>query len=125
MVPYLNRSCLTCLVMRATPKNSDTTAKKLVAIAINITADRMGSRRRSALPTSANREMIYAWRTTISTDWPISDSAREPRHGLATGGAQQGALTWERMKKLAADFLPKPRILHPWPRQRFAVRRPR
>ncbi|MGH7118202.1 MAG: group II intron reverse transcriptase/maturase [Acetobacteraceae bacterium] len=33
--------------------------------------------------------------------------------------------TWQRIEKLAADWLPKPRILHPWPRQRFAVRHPR
>ena len=29
------------------------------------------------------------------------------------------------MKRLADDFLPKPRILHPWPEQRFAVKHPR
>jgi RNA-directed DNA polymerase len=29
------------------------------------------------------------------------------------------------MAKLADDWLPKPRILHPWPNQRFAVRHPR
>jgi RNA-directed DNA polymerase len=29
------------------------------------------------------------------------------------------------MTKLADDWLPKPRILHPWPNQRFAVRHPR
>ena len=39
--------------------------------------------------------------------------------------SQKSALTWARMKKLADDWLPKPRILHPWPNQRFAVRHPR
>jgi group II intron reverse transcriptase/maturase len=39
--------------------------------------------------------------------------------------SQRGALTWERMEKLATDCLPKPRIRHPWPNQRFAVRYPR
>ena len=29
------------------------------------------------------------------------------------------------MMKLADDWLPKPRILHPWPEQRFAVKHPR
>jgi RNA-directed DNA polymerase len=29
------------------------------------------------------------------------------------------------MKMLAADFLPRPQILHPWPSDRFAVRHPR
>jgi group II intron reverse transcriptase/maturase len=28
---------------------------------------------------------------------------------------QRDKTTWERMKRLADDFLPKPRILHPWP----------
>jgi group II intron reverse transcriptase/maturase len=39
--------------------------------------------------------------------------------------SQKSALTWTRMKKLADDWLPKPRILHPWPDQRFAVKHPR
>jgi group II intron reverse transcriptase/maturase len=39
--------------------------------------------------------------------------------------SHKSALTWARMKKLADDWLPKPRILHPWPNQRFAVRHPR
>ena len=33
--------------------------------------------------------------------------------------------TWQRIMKLADDYLPKPRILHPWPEQRFAVKHPR
>src|SRR5262252_4531361 len=39
--------------------------------------------------------------------------------------SQKSALTWARMKKLADDWLPRPRILHPWPNQRFAVKYPR
>jgi group II intron reverse transcriptase/maturase len=39
--------------------------------------------------------------------------------------SQKSSLTWIRMKKLADDWLPKPRILHPWPSQRFAVKHPR
>jgi RNA-directed DNA polymerase len=39
--------------------------------------------------------------------------------------SQTGALVWNRIEKLADDWLPKPRILHPWPNQRFAVRHPR
>jgi RNA-directed DNA polymerase len=39
--------------------------------------------------------------------------------------SQKSALTWTRMKQLADDWLPKPRILHPWPNQRFAVKHPR
>ena len=39
--------------------------------------------------------------------------------------SQKSALTWARMVQLADDWLPKPRILHPWPEKRFAVRHPR
>jgi RNA-directed DNA polymerase len=39
--------------------------------------------------------------------------------------SQKARLVWSRMTKLADDFLPKPRILHPWPNVRFAVRHPR
>ncbi len=30
-------------------------------------------------------------------------------------------VTWERMRRLADQWLPQPRILHPWPEQRFAA----
>ena len=39
--------------------------------------------------------------------------------------SQKGALTWARMLELAADWLPKPYICHPWPNQLFAVTHPR
>src|SRR4051795_6338165 len=39
--------------------------------------------------------------------------------------SQKDWTTWERIKQLADDWLPKPRILHPWPESRFAVRHPR
>jgi RNA-directed DNA polymerase len=35
--------------------------------------------------------------------------------------SQTADLLWERMKQLADHWLPKPRILHPWPEARFAV----
>ncbi len=35
--------------------------------------------------------------------------------------SQKDMFTWERITKLANDFLPQPRILHPWPEVRFAV----
>ena len=38
---------------------------------------------------------------------------------------QKHQMTWRRIGKLADDWLPKPRILHPWPNQRFAVKHPR
>src|SRR5262249_13124421 len=34
---------------------------------------------------------------------------------------QKGRFSWERMTRLADDFRPQPKILHPWPSIRFAV----
>jgi RNA-directed DNA polymerase len=39
--------------------------------------------------------------------------------------SQKDRFSWERMTKLADDFLPQPKILHPWPSVRFAVTHPR
>jgi RNA-directed DNA polymerase len=39
--------------------------------------------------------------------------------------SQTDKTTWQRITKLAGDFLPKPCILHPWPDKRFAVTHPR
>ena len=39
--------------------------------------------------------------------------------------SQRDDLTWERTVKLADTWLPRPRILHPWPQQRFAAKHPR
>jgi RNA-directed DNA polymerase len=39
--------------------------------------------------------------------------------------SQKDRTTWERMTRLARDFLPAARILHPWPNARFAVKHPR
>src|SRR6185312_9905283 len=38
---------------------------------------------------------------------------------------QKHRLTWRRMKVIANRYLPYPRILHPWPEQRFLVNHPR
>jgi hypothetical protein len=39
--------------------------------------------------------------------------------------SQKDRFSWERITKLANDFLPQPKILHPWPSVRFAVKHPR
>src|SRR5262252_32150 len=66
-----------------------------------------------AVPT--NWAALGAFRAEITERWRRTLSRR----------SQKGGLTWVRMAKLADDWLPKPRILHPWPNQRFAVRHPR
>jgi RNA-directed DNA polymerase len=66
-----------------------------------------------AVPT--NSSAIGAFRYHVMVLW----------HRALNQRSQRARLTWERMKKLAADFLPKSLILHPWPSERFAVRHPR
>jgi RNA-directed DNA polymerase len=39
--------------------------------------------------------------------------------------SQKAQINWERMERIATAWLPQPRILHPWPEQRFAVKHPR
>ena len=39
--------------------------------------------------------------------------------------SQKTRMTWHRMTRLAAAWLPPSRILHPWPDRRFAVTHPR
>jgi RNA-directed DNA polymerase len=41
------------------------------------------------------------------------------------GRSQTDGTTWQRIRRLATDWLPKPNILHPWPSARFAVTHPR
>src|SRR5215467_2605697 len=66
-----------------------------------------------AVPTNA--DALVTFRNEIIARWQWILHRR----------SQKSALTWSRMKKLADDWLPKPRILHPWPNQRFAVKHPR
>jgi len=39
--------------------------------------------------------------------------------------SQRDRTTWQRMQRLSDRWLPTPRILHPWPERRFAVKHPR
>ena len=39
--------------------------------------------------------------------------------------SQKDRFSWQRMDSIAADWLPQPRILHPYPDRRFAVMHPR
>jgi group II intron reverse transcriptase/maturase len=62
-----------------------------------------------AVPT--NSRALKAFRDEITRGW---------RRALARR-SQKAGLTWAGMNRLIDDWLPKPRILHPWPEQRFAV----
>jgi RNA-directed DNA polymerase len=66
-----------------------------------------------AVPT--NSAAIGAFRYHITVLW----------HRQLRRRSQRARLVWTRMAKLADEFLPTPRILHPWPHVRFAVRHPR
>jgi RNA-directed DNA polymerase len=66
-----------------------------------------------AVPT--NSRALVAFRHHVTDLWRRTLRRR----------SQKDALTWGRMAKLAAAWLPAPRILHPWPNQRFAVKHPR
>src|SRR5438045_4474796 len=65
-----------------------------------------------AVPT--NSRSLRAFRDHVVRLWGRTLRRRSERH----------ALTWERMGKVADDWLPQPRILHPWPSIRFAVKHP-
>src|SRR5437660_1853668 len=66
-----------------------------------------------AVPT--NSAALSAFRYHVTCLWRRSLRRR----------SQKDASTWKRVTRLADDWLPKPKILHPWPHQRFAVKYPR
>jgi len=66
-----------------------------------------------AVPT--NFRALAAFRYHVTDLWRRTLRRRSQRDGM----------TWERVAKLADAWLPKPRILHPWPSARFAVTHPR
>ena len=66
-----------------------------------------------AVPT--NSAAISAFRYHVIILW----------HRRLRRRSQRTRLVWTQMAKLADEFLPKPRILHPWPSVRFAVSHPR
>jgi group II intron reverse transcriptase/maturase len=66
-----------------------------------------------AVPTNARR--LSAFRHYVIRSWLRSLRRR----------GQKDSLSWARIKRLADQWLPLPRILHPWPEQRFAVTHPR
>jgi len=66
-----------------------------------------------AVPT--NSPALSAFRYHVLVLW----------HRQLCRRSQRASVLWTRMTKLADEFLPPPRVLHPWPSVRFAVRHPR
>jgi len=62
-----------------------------------------------------NTRALAVFRAEIARSW----------HRVLNRRSQKANLTRVRMDKLIDDWLPKPRILHPWPDKRFAVTHPR
>ena len=63
-----------------------------------------------AVPTNIRR--LDTFRTEVTRSW---------LHALRRR-SQRTRMTWERMRRLADRWVPTPRILHPYPSQRFAER---
>jgi len=62
-----------------------------------------------------NLDSLGTFRTRLTRLWRTQLLHRSQRHRCH----------WDRMARLAARWLPAPRVLHPWPTQRFAARHPR
>jgi len=66
-----------------------------------------------AVPT--NSRALVLFRTEIARRW----------RRVLIRRSERAELNWKQMKQLVDTWLPKPRILHPWPDKRFAVSYPR
>jgi hypothetical protein len=66
-----------------------------------------------AIPT--NSRALSAFRHYVTDAWRQTLRRR----------SQRDKVTWEKMARLARQWLPMPRVLHPWPVARFAVKHPR
>jgi group II intron reverse transcriptase/maturase len=66
-----------------------------------------------AVPT--NHRSLAQLRFQVAATW----------RRLLSRRSQKSRVNWDRMTQIADEWLPQPRILHPWPDQRFAVKHPR
>jgi RNA-directed DNA polymerase len=66
-----------------------------------------------AVPT--NSQALCAFRHHVLSLWRRSLERR----------SQKAGVTWAKLDRLAAEWLPLPHVLHPWPEDRFAVKHPR
>jgi len=66
-----------------------------------------------AVPTNGRALSVFRFR--VARLW----------HRILMRRSQRSGMTWDRIGRLVDDFLPRPKILHPWPDRRFAVSHPR
>ena len=62
-----------------------------------------------------NSRALEAFRRNIGIEWLR----------LLRRRSQRAECSWDKLARLARQWLPMPRILHPWPSVRFAVKHPR
>ncbi len=65
-----------------------------------------------AVPGNINA--VNAFRTQVTRHW----------HHALSSRSQKGRIPWPRMNRLAARWLPRPHVTHPFPQQRFAASHP-
>ena len=73
----------------------------------------MGYYRYHAVPGNLDRLRVFGQR--IRRLWRLVLSRR----------SQSGMLSWDRLKPLFARWIPVPRVLHPYPMERFVATHPR
>ena len=61
-----------------------------------------------------NLDSLWTFRVRLTRLWHTQLRRRSQRHGW----------NWARMSRLVARWLPLPRVLHPWPTERFAATHP-
>lgn len=66
-----------------------------------------------AVPT--NYRALAGFRHRVATVW----------RRVLCRRSQKATLSWDRMRRIVDAWLPLPRILQPWPSQRFSVKHPR
>lgn len=62
-----------------------------------------------------NFDCVERFRSEVRRHWIMALRARSQRHRM----------TWERFAPIAERFLPRPKVLHPWPDVRFYAKHPR
>ena len=97
------------------------------------TKEELNRRRHLSIPEQGQwlREVVmgffayHAVPTNIQALMAFRDHVRRLWLRALRRRSQRDRTSWERCAKIANEWLPKPKILHPWPSDRFAVKYPR
>ncbi|RWE53237.1 reverse transcriptase domain-containing protein [Mesorhizobium sp.] len=107
---------------------SDRMQAKLRALKAELTR-----RRHQAIPDQGRwlKRVVIGWYNyhAVPTNGPalgaFRDRVTELWFRALRRRSQKDRTKWDRIRRIAGQWLPKPRILHPWPSARFAVIHPR